>query len=148
MIICGETPLTVIRDLINMDRRLRRKDLLSVLLAVLLVLSGCLTLNPAITVVDSDTTVFENITVTESWSSQRVRAEATFSTSPDANNVTRLTVIDESGKPFSSIERVAGQTRIIFELPVNQNVTLVATDVPNGTTIETLNITTSGDTVP
>ena len=131
-----------------MDRRLCRKDLLSVLLAVLFVLSGCLTLNPTIEVADSNTTVFENITVTESWSSQEVRAKATFSTSPDANNVTRITVIDESGKPFSSIERVAGQTRIIFELPVNQNVTLVATDVPNGTTIETLNITTSGDTVP
>ena len=148
MIICGETQLAVTRGWINMDSRSRRKDLLTVLLAALFVLSGCLTLNPSITVADSNSTVFKNITVTESWSSQRVRAKATLSTSPDANNVTRITVIDESGKPFSTIERVAGQTRIIFDLPVNQNVTLVATDVPNGTTIETLNITTNGDTVP
>jgi hypothetical protein len=126
------------------DRSLRR-----VLVAALLVCSlasgGCLTLDPTISADTNDSAVFESISVSESWASQRVRAKATLAATPSAGNVSQITVVTASGETFSTVNTDPGQTSIVLELPANQNSTLVASDPVNGTTIEKLNVTTGGN---
>lgn len=110
-----------------------------------LAFGGCLTLDPTISADTSDSAVFERISVSESWSSQRVRAEATLASSPEAGNVTQITVVKANGKTFSTVNTDPGQTSVVLELPANRNSTLVASDTVNGTTIEKLNVTTGGN---
>lgn len=123
----------------------RRQVLVAVLVIGSVTLGGCLTLNPSVTPETSNSTVFKNFSVTESWASQRVQTTATLTSSPATKNVTQITVIGENGKTFSTRRVDPGQTTIILQLPPNQNATLVASDTINGTTIETLNVTTSGN---
>lgn len=125
----------------------QRMVLLATLLVVSLTFSGCLTLNPSATPETNNSTVFERLAVDEPWAGQQIRATATLASSPAAGNVTQITVINENGKTFSSTMVDPGQTTVLLELPTNQNATLVASDNINGTTIEKLNVTTSGDTI-
>ncbi len=113
-----------------------------------MVFGGCLTLNPSITVNTADSSVFEDISVDEPWSSQRVRASATLASSPEAANTTQLTVISVDGSVFSTVNVSPGQTSVTLTLPANADATIVASDTANGTTIETLNVTTDGDRIP
>jgi hypothetical protein len=112
-----------------------------------LMLGGCLTLNPSVTPETTDSTVFKNFSINESWTSQRIQTTATLSSSPAAKNVTQITVIGENGKTFSKRQVDPGQTTVILQLPPNENATLVASDTVNGTTIATLNVTTSGNKI-
>lgn len=113
-----------------------------------LAFGGCLTLDPTVTADTSDSAVFERVAPSESWSSQRVRAEATLTSSPSAGNVSKITVVAASGTSFSTATVDPGQTTIYLELPASENATLVASDAVNGTTIEKLNVTTGGNTLP
>lgn len=126
----------------------RRRALVAVMVVFALAFGGCLTLDPTVSADTNDSSVFESLSVSESWASQRVRAKATLSSSPDAGNVTQISVVTESGKEFSTIEIAPGQTNVVMELPANRNATLVASDTINGTTIEKLNVTTGGTTIP
>ncbi len=110
-----------------------------------LAFGGCLTLDPSITANTDDSAVFESLSVSESWASQRTRAKATLRSSPEAGNVSQITVVTASGTSFSTVNLDPGQTSVVLELPANRNATLVATDTVNGTTIEKLNVTTGGD---
>ncbi|WP_306169488.1 hypothetical protein [Halococcus qingdaonensis] len=112
-----------------------------------LAVGGCLTLDPTVTADTSDSAVFERVAPSESWSSQRVRAKATLTSSPSAGNVSKITVVAASGTSFSTASIDPGQTNVSLELPANENATLVASDAVNGTTIEKLNVTTGGDTL-
>jgi hypothetical protein len=122
-----------------------------VLVAAMVVCSlgfgGCLTLDPTVSADTNDSAVFESISVSESWASQRVRANAILSSSPEAGNVTQITVVKENGKTFSTVNTDPGQTNVILQLPTNRNATLVASDTVNGTTIEKLNVTTDGNNI-
>lgn len=113
-----------------------------------LAFGGCLTLGPTVTADTNESAVFESVSVSESWSSQRVRAKATLASTPAAGNVTQITVVTANGKTFSTINTDPGQTSVVLELPANRNATLVASDTVNGTTIEKLNVTTGGNTIP
>lgn len=123
----------------------RQQSLMAVLVIGLLALSGCLTYNPSVTAETADSSVFETVSVNESWASGRVRATATLTSSPAAGNVTQITVIRENGETFSTSPVDPGQTTVVLYLPPNQNATLVASDTINGTTIATLNVTTNGN---
>ena len=112
-----------------------------------LAFGGCLTLDPAVTANTNDSAVFESVSVSESWSSQRVRASVSLATNP-AGNVTQITVVAEDGTTFSVVNTDPGQTSVVLELPANRNATLVAADTVNGTTIEKLNVTASGNELP
>lgn len=126
----------------------RRQVLLAAMVVVSVAFGGCLTLNPSVTVDTADSRVFESISVNEPWSSQRVRASATLASSPEAGNVTQLTVINADGDLVSTVNVSPGQTSVTLMLPANANATIVASDTINGTTIEKLNVTTDGDRIP
>jgi hypothetical protein len=125
-----------------------QRVLVATLVVCGLAFGGCLTLDPTVSVDTGESAVFESIAVNESWSSQRVRANASLSSSPEAGNVTQITVISESGETFSTTNTDPGQTSVILHLPANRNATLVASDTVNGTTIEKLNVTTGGNELP
>lgn len=122
-----------------------RQVFLVILVVGSLTLGGCLTLNPTVTPETTDSSVFKKLTINESWASQRIQITATLTGSSAADNVTQITVIGENGKTFSTRRVDPGQTTVILQLPPNQNATLVASDTINGTTIETLNVTTGGN---
>jgi hypothetical protein len=130
-----------------MDTTNRRQMLVAVLVLGSLTLGGCLTLNPSVTPETTDSSVFKNFSVNESWASQRIQTTATLTSSPAANNVTQITVIGENGKTFSTRQVDPGQTTVILQLPPNEHATLVASDTINGTTLATLNVTTGGNKV-
>jgi hypothetical protein len=122
--------------------------LVAVMVVCGLAFGGCLTLDPTVSADTNDLAAFESISVDESWASQRVRAKATLASSPEAGNVSQITVVTASGKTFSTVNIDPGQTSVVLELPANRNSTLVASDTVNGTTIEKLNVTTGGNTIP
>lgn len=128
-----------------MNGRSVRRVLVVAMVVCGLVVGGCLTLDPSISANTNDSAVFESLSVSESWSSQRVRAQATLASSPAAGNVTQITVVTASGTSYSTITLDPGQTSAVLEIPANQNATLVASDAVNATTIEKLNVTTGGN---
>ena len=130
-----------------MNRESRRRLLVAALVVVSLAVSGCLTLDPTVTANTADSAVFENVSVNESWSTGRVRATVSLSSNPRAGNVTQLTVVTKRGKTYTSATIDPGQTSAVLEFPVHRNATLVASDTINGTTIEKLNVTTSGNKI-
>lgn len=125
----------------------RRNALVTVVVVWFVVSSGCLTLNPSATANTSESAVFESVSVSESWASQRVRVNVRLSNSPQAKNVDRISVVTKSGTVSSVVNLDPGQTSVVLELPANGNVTLVASDSTNGTTVGKLNVSTAGDTI-
>lgn len=125
----------------------RGRVLLVAMVVCGLAFGGCLTLDPVVTANTNDSAVFESVSVSESWSSQRVRASASLATNP-VGNVTQITVVAEDSTTFSVVNTDPGQTSVVLELPANRNATLVAADTVNGTTIEKLNVTASGNELP
>ena len=123
----------------------RRQILVAILLVGSLSLGGCLTVNPAVTPETTNSSVFETLSVNESWASGRIRTTAKLTSSPAAGNVTQITVIQANGETFSTRQVDPGQTTVILMLPPNQNATLVASNTINGTTLATLNVTTGGN---
>jgi hypothetical protein len=128
-----------------MHHTARRQVLVAVLVIVSLSFSGCLTLNASVTADTGDSTVFKQVSVSESWSSQKVRVNATLRSSPAAGNVTHIAVIQSNGEVFSTSQVASGQTTVLLFVPANQNATLVASNTVNSTTLDTLNISVSGD---
>jgi hypothetical protein len=122
-----------------------RRVLVAILVVCGLAFSGCLTLNPTVSAATDDSTVFADLSVDESWASQQIRVNATLSSSPDAGNVTQITVIKENGKTFSTASVDPGQTTVYLALPTHENVTLVSSDTINGTTLDTFNVSTGGN---
>jgi hypothetical protein len=135
--------------------RILREDRVSdassgrVLVAVMVVCSlafgGCLTLDPTVSADTNDSAVFESLSVNESWAGQQVRVSATLASTPEAGNVSQITVIKQNGKTVSTATLDPGQTSVYLTLPAHQNVTLVASDTENATTIEKLNASTGGN---
>ena len=129
----------------RMNGGCHRRVLVAAVVISSLAFGGCLTLDPTVSVEPNNSTVFESVSVDEPWSSQRVRANATLSSSPDAGNVSQITVIRENGVTFSTTNTDPGQTSVTLQLPANENSTVVSSDSTNGTTIEELNVTTGGN---
>lgn len=114
---------------------------------VVALLGGCLTLGPTVDGPFEDSTVFERVTPTESWSGPGVRVTATLRSTPDASDVTTISVIRADGQPYHTTSLDPGQSTVVFSLPADERVTIVASNSVNSTTIETLNVTTGGDRV-
>ncbi|KTG09374.1 hypothetical protein AUR64_16475 [Haloprofundus marisrubri] len=119
--------------------------LLALSVTVALVSGGCLGFNPSVTAETNDSAVFESISPTEQWSGSGVRVSAELKSTPEARNVTTITILSEDGSQYSTVERAPGETSVVFSLPLNQNSTIVSSNNVNSTTIESLNVTTSGD---
>ena len=73
---------------------------------------------------------------------------ATLRSTGAADNVTRLTVIKTNGRSIQTIGVDSGQTTVILTVPANQNLTIVATNTANSTTLETVNVTASENEIP
>lgn len=122
--------------------------LLAATVAFALVSGGCLTLDPAVSADTGNSTVFEDVSATESWSGPGVRVNATLRSTPEARDVTTITVVKENGRTYWTFGVDSGQTTVILSLPANQNATIVASNSVNSTTIEKLNVTASGTEIP
>lgn len=131
-----------------MPERSGKQALVAAMVVSSLAFGGCLTLDPSVTADTSDSAVFESLSVSESWATQRVRAEATLRSTPEAGNVTRITVVRENGRRYEAVDVASGQTTVVVPLPANENVTLVASNAVNSTTVGTLNVTTRGTEIP
>jgi hypothetical protein len=110
-----------------------------------LAFSGCLTLDPSLTANTTNSSVFEDFSVSESWATNKIPVETTLTSTPAAGNVTTITVIQKNGRTFSTHQIESGQTRVILSVPPNQNATLVASNSVNSTTIEKINVSTTGN---
>jgi hypothetical protein len=112
-----------------------------------LVFGGCLTTNPSVVADTDDSTVFRSVSVDESWATNHVTTNATLRPTSAAGNVTNIAVITENGKPYATEQVASGQRAVVLPLPSNQNATLVASNAANSTTIEKLNVSTTGNTL-
>ncbi|ELZ33378.1 hypothetical protein C474_04840 [Halogeometricum pallidum JCM 14848] len=108
---------------------------------------GCLTVGPTAEADTSDSAVFERVSATEPWSGTGVRTRVTLKSTPEAGTVTTISVVEASGRTFRTTELDPGQTTVILSLPAHANVTLVASDSVNSSTVGTLNVTTGGERV-
>jgi hypothetical protein len=118
------------------------------LLVGTLVFSGCLVTNPSVVADTDDSVVFRDFSVDESWATNHITANATLRSTPAAGNVTTITVIEASGKAYATQQVASGQSTVVLPLPTNQSATLVASNSVNSTTIEKLNVSTTGNTLP
>ncbi|MFD1512855.1 hypothetical protein [Halomarina rubra] len=121
--------------------------LLAVAVTLALPLGGCLTLDPSVDAAVADSTVFDDIAATESWSGSGVRVVATLASTPNASEVTTVSVVRANGDPYHTTQLEPGQSRVVLSLPAHERVTLVAINSVNSTTVERLNVTTGGDRV-
>ncbi|AUV83826.1 hypothetical protein C2R22_00390 [Salinigranum rubrum] len=121
-----------------------KRALLTTIVACSLVFSGCLTLSPTVSADTNNSTVVEHISATEPWSGPGIRTKISLKSSDNGSNVTTITAIEEDGQTFQSTQVDAGQTTVILSLPAHQDAILVASNSVNSTTIEKLNVTTSG----
>ncbi|PSP75341.1 hypothetical protein BRC86_03560 [Halobacteriales archaeon QS_3_64_16] len=126
----------------------RSRTLLAALLVCSLALSGCLTLSPTVSADTSNSTVFEDLSPTESWSGSGIRVNATLRSTSAASNVTTIAVIQENGRTYETVDVDSGQSTVILTLPPNANATVIASNSVNSTTIEELNVTTGGNEIP
>jgi hypothetical protein len=125
----------------------RGRLLLAAVVVCSLAFSGCLTIDPAVDTETADSAVFEELSTTEPWSTSAVRVNATLRSTPAAANVTTITVILPNGRAYETTSVEPGQSTVILTLPANTEVTLVASNSANSTTIGTLNVTASGNRV-
>ena len=124
------------------------RALLAAMVVCSLALGGCLTLDPTVSADTDDSAVFEDLSVTESWSGSSVRVNATLRSTPEATNVTTITVIRANGRPYETKSVESGQSTVILTLPSNADATVVASNSVNATTVDTLNVTTGGNRLP
>ncbi|WP_224337500.1 hypothetical protein [Haloprofundus halobius] len=130
-------------DLAHWHRRLA-------LLAVVLVLtSGCLTVQPTVTPQAGDSSVFESVSTTDQWGTSSVQASVTLTPAATTEEgVTKLTVITESGSSFYTTTVDAGQTDVSVPLPTGQTTQIYAVNTVNGTVVARQNVTVGGSTYP
>ncbi|MFC5971082.1 hypothetical protein ACFPYI_07030 [Halomarina salina] len=128
-----------------MSIRTAERLLLAATVVVALSLGGCLTLDPAVSAETGDSAVFERITATEPWAGSGVRVNATLKSTPEAGEVTSISIVQDDGRTFRTHTVDPGQSTLILSLPANERVTIVASNTVNSTTVETLNVSTGGD---
>ena len=121
---------------------------LAVLVVLVVVSSGCLTLDPTIAADTGGSAVFESVSVDEPWASEHVRANATLASTPTAGDVTTITIIGADGQEYDTVSVASGQSVVALWIPTNKNTTLVASNSVNSTTLDSLNVSTGGDRIP
>ncbi|WP_117595473.1 hypothetical protein [Haloprofundus halophilus] len=122
---------------------------LAVFTVVLLACSGCLTVQPTVSLQTSDATVFENVSTTDRWGTASVDASVTLtSEATTQRGVTKVSVISESGKSFYTTTVDTGQTDVSVVLPTGQTAQIYAVNTVNGTVVARQNVTIGGSTYP
>ena len=125
--------------------RPKKQYLVGTLILLIVASSGCLTLNPSVSANTTSSSVFENLSATEPWSSQHTRVNVTLRSTPDAKNTTLITVIGPNNQAYTTVSVASGQTTVALWVPSGQSSTVVASNDVNSTTLDTLNVTSGGD---
>ena len=127
----------------------RRQIIATLALLCLVAGSGCVTTNPTVTVDTSASTVFEDVSASEPWTSRSLSTTATLNETATADQgVSKLVVIAADGTSFDSIPLDTGQTNATLYVPPNQNATLLAVNTINGTVVERHSVVTGGHRIP
>lgn len=126
-----------------------RRRPLAVLMLVILVCSGCLTVQPTVSAPTSDGPTFESVTTNDEWGTSGIDASVTLSSAATTEQgVTKVSVITAEGESFYTTSVDTGQTSVSVVLPTNQTAQLYAVNTVNGTVVARQNVTISGTTVP
>ncbi|KTG11528.1 hypothetical protein AUR64_03220 [Haloprofundus marisrubri] len=126
-----------------------RRRTLAVLTLALLVCSGCLTVQPTVSVQTSDGPTFKSVTTNDEWGTSGIDASVTLSSAATTEQgVTKVSVITAEGESFYTTSVDTGQTSVSVVLPTNQTAQLYAVNTVNGTVVARQNVTISGTTVP
>ncbi|MDS0299705.1 hypothetical protein NDI76_13230 [Halogeometricum sp. S1BR25-6] len=125
-----------------------RRSLVALLVVSTLAFGGCLTVGPTVEADTGGSAVFDRVSATESWSGTGVRTAITLKSTPAVEDVTTISVVDESGRTFLTTTVHPGQTRVVVSLPAQSNATVVASDSVNSSTVEKLNVTVGGNAIP
>ncbi|WP_273836611.1 hypothetical protein [Halococcus sp. PRR34] len=124
-----------------------RLRLLAALVVVVSASSGCLALDPRVSLDTADSAVFESASTSGSWAAGQVATNVTFTSNATTSaGVTRLNVIAD-GQTFDTAVLDSGQSSATILLPTNGTATVVAANTVNGTTVETRNATITGESV-
>lgn len=126
----------------------RRSLLGTVASGGLLVVGGCITLDPSTDADFSDSDVFERVETPDSWGNGRVAV--TVRLTPEAtteHGVRRLAVVDGSGVDFDTAALTGGQRAATLFVPTHQKVTMVAVDA-SGKTVEERQFRVRGTRLP
>ncbi|WP_390184676.1 hypothetical protein [Haladaptatus pallidirubidus] len=110
--------------------------------------SGCLTLDPTVTLGTADSSVFKGASTTDSVAAGKVDTRVTLTDgATTSEGVTQLNVIDATGKAVYKTPVESGETSVTLMLPTTGTVTIVAVNTVNGTVVETRNATITGKKV-
>lgn len=108
--------------------------------------SGCLTLNPSVSLNTTGSTVFETASPSGSWATGQVTTNVTLTpNATTSEGVTQLNVITSTGTTFYKTSLDSGESTATVMLPTNDTVTIVAVNTINGTTVESRNATVTSD---
>ncbi len=124
----------------------RRYLLLTVAVIMITASSGCLTLNPSVNFDTAGSTVFETASVSGALATGQVATTVTLSSNATTSHgVTQLNVITSDGKSFYKTTLDSGESTTTVMLPTNGTATVVAVNTINATTVESRNVTITGD---
>ena len=128
-------------------KKAKTQYLIGVLLVLVVVSSGCVTMNPSVNANTSSSSVFESLSVTEPWAGHHTQVNASLKSTPDAKNTTLITVIGSNNQAYTTVSVASGQTSVTVWIPTGQSSTLVASNDVNSTTLDTLNVSSDGNKV-
>lgn len=129
--------------------RSRRQIIATLALLCVIAGSGCVTTNPTVAVDTSASTVFEDVSANEPWTTRSLSTTITLNeTATTEQGVGELVVIAADGTSFDSVPLDAGQTSATVYVPPNQNATLVAVNTINGTIVERRSVVPGGHRIP
>ncbi|MFB9807080.1 hypothetical protein ACFFQF_18410 [Haladaptatus pallidirubidus] len=130
-----------------MNQRIR-VVMVAILVVMVSMTSGCLTLDPTVTLGTADSSVFKGASTTDSVAAGKVDTRVTLTDgATTSEGVTQLNVIDATGKAVYKTPVESGETSVTLMLPTTGTVTIVAVNTVNGTVVETRNATITGKKV-
>ncbi len=108
--------------------------------------SGCVTLNPRVSLNTTGSTVFETASHSGSWATGQAATNVTLTSNATTDEgVTQLNVITATGTTFYKTSLDSGESTATVMLPTNGTVMIVAVNTVNGTTVESRNATVTGE---
>lgn len=122
--------------------------MITILVVMVSMTSGCLTLDPTVTLGTADSSIFKGASTTDSVAAGKVDTRFTLTDgATTSDGVTQLNVIDATGKAVYKTPVESGETSVTLMLPTTGTVTIVAVNTVNGTVVETRNATITGKKV-
>ena len=126
-----------------------RVQLLAVVaLGMLLVISGCLTTDPAVELNTTESTVFAGAATDGAVAVGQVNTKLRLVPNATTDEgVDRISGIAPNGETFHRTTLDSGQSSASVLLPPDGSATVVAANTVNGTVVETRNATVTGDSL-